>query len=161
MTACVGFTPLYGRSVAGGLASIETVAPEGRSGYLLREQLDDALGHRAGAPAAYRLVLSVNERRFSRGVRLDNTANRFELQMSVAWRLLDLETGAEVRKGLANTGVTYDSADQPFAAMIAQGEGQERAATEVARKIQLELATWLAHKTSQTPEPLHGSPVGR
>lgn len=145
LSACAGFTPLYGRpGVEGGLSSIETVAGEGRGGYLLREQLDDALAHRAGDPAAYKLLLSVNEQRFARGVRLDNTANRYELKMSVNWRLLDAKTTAEVHKGLTEVSVTYDSADQPYAAIAAQNDGQERAAAEVARKIQLDLATWLA-----------------
>ena len=145
LSACAGFTPLYGRpGVEGGLSSIETIAAEGRGGYLLREQLDDALAHRQGAPAAYRLMLSVNEQRFARGVRLDNTANRYELRMSVNWRLLDAKTGAEAHKGLTEVSVTYDSADQPYAAIAAQNDGQERAAAEVARKIQLDLATWLA-----------------
>jgi len=145
LSACAGFTPLYGRpGVEGGLSSIETVAAEGRGGYLLREQLDDALAHRPGAPAAYKLQLSVNEQRFARGVRLDNTANRYELKMSVNWRLLDAKTTAEVHKGLTEVSVTYDSADQPYAAIAAQNDGQERAAAEVARKIQLDLATWLA-----------------
>jgi LPS-assembly lipoprotein len=145
LSACAGFTPLYGRPGVGvGLSSIETVAAQGRGGYLLREQLDDALAHRQGSPAAYKLMLSVNEQRFARGVRLDNTANRYELRMSVNWRLLDAKTGVEAHKGLTEVSVTYDSADQPYAAIAAQNDGQERAAAEVARKIQLDLATWLA-----------------
>lgn len=145
LSACAGFTPLYGRpGVGGGLSSIETVAAQGRGGYLLREQLDDALAHRQGSPATYKLMLSVNEQRFARGVRLDNTANRYELRMSVNWRLLDAKTGVEAHKGLTEVSVTYDSADQPYAAIAAQNDGQERAAAEVARKIQLDLATWLA-----------------
>lgn len=145
LTACAGFTPLYGRpGVEGGLSSIETVAAEGRGGYLLREQLDDALAHHPGSPAAYKLYFSVNEQRFARGVRLDNVANRYELRMSVDWRLMDARTGAEVHKGRTDVSVTYDSADQPYAAIAAQQDGQERAAAEAARKIQLDLATWLA-----------------
>ena len=147
LSACAGFTPQYGRpGVEGGLSSIETVAAEGRGGYLLREQLDDAFAHRQGDPAAYRLVFGVNEQRFARGVRLDNVANRYELRMSVTWRLLDARTGAEAHKGSTDVSVTYDSADQPYAAIAAQQDGQERAATEAARKIQLDLATWLAGK---------------
>lgn len=145
LSACAGFTPLYGRpGVESGLSGIETVASEGRGGYLLREQLDDALGHRADDPVAYKLLLSVNEQRFARGVRLDNTANRYELKMTVTWRLLDAKTTAEVHKGLTDVSVTYDSADQPYAAIAAQNDGQERAAAEVARKIQLDIATWMA-----------------
>ena len=142
-----GFTPLYARpGVEGGLSSIEAVASEGRSGYLLREALDDALAHRPGAQAAYKLTYSINERRFARGVRLDNVANRYELQMTVTWRLVDARTAAEAHKGVTAVSVTYDSADQPYAAIAAQQDGQERAATEAARRIQLDLAAWLAGK---------------
>jgi len=145
LSACAGFTPLYGRpGVEGGLTSIETVAAEGRAGYLLREQLDDALGHKQGDPAAYKLYFSVKEFRFARGVRLDNVANRYELRMTVGWRLMDAKTGKEATNGNTEVSVTYDSADQPYAAIAAQNDGQERAATEAARKIQLDLATWLA-----------------
>lgn len=145
LSACAGFTPLYGRpGVEAGLTSIETVAAEGRGGYLLREQLDDALGHKQGDPAAYKLYFSVKEFRFARGVRLDNVANRYELRMTVGWRLMDAKTGKEATNGNTEVSVTYDSADQPYAAIAAQNDGQERAATEAARKIQLDLATWLA-----------------
>jgi LPS-assembly lipoprotein len=145
LSACAGFTPLYGRpGVEGGLSSIEAMASEGRGGYLIREQLDDALGYKQGAPAAYKLYFSLKEQRYARGVRLDNTANRYELNMKVDWKLVDATTGSEVRKGQTTAVVTYDSADQPYAAIAAQQDGQERAATEIARKIQLDLATWLA-----------------
>ncbi len=146
LSAC-GFTPLYGRpGVEGGLTSIEPVAAEGRAGYLLREQLDDALAHRQGTTPTYKLLYAIDEKRFARGVRLDNVANRYELQMTVKWRLVDAKTSTEVHKGVTAVSVTYDSADQPYAAIAAQQDGQERAATEAARKIQLDLATWLAGK---------------
>jgi len=40
--------------------------------------------------------------------------------------------------------LTYDSADQPYAAITAQQDAQDRAAQEAAQKIQLEVAAWLA-----------------
>jgi LPS-assembly lipoprotein len=142
-----GFTPLYATpGVTPGLAAIETVAPDGRAGFLLREQLDDALARDTGVPAAYKLTLNVREQRYARGVRVDNIANRYELRMQVGWRLADAKSNAEIRKGQVEAVVTYDSADQPYAAIAAQNDGQERAATEAARKIQLDLAAWLAGK---------------
>jgi len=146
LSAC-GFTPLYATpGVTPGLAAIETVAPDGRAGFLLREQLDDALARDAGVAPAYKLTLAVSEQRYARGVRVDNVANRYELRMVVTWRLGDAKTNAEIRRGRAEVAVTYDSADQPYAAIVAQNDGQERAAAEAARKIQLDLATWLAGK---------------
>jgi len=148
LSAC-GFTPLYGASqVTSGLGAIEVVAPDGRAGYLLREQLDDVLARDVNVLPSYRLVYQVDEKRYARGVRVDNVANRYELNMTVRWRLLDATTGAEARSGVTAASVSYDSADQPYAAVAAQQDGQERAASEIARKIQLDLAAWLAGKAS-------------
>ena len=53
-----GFTPLYGApGVTSKLASIKVVAPEGRTGYLLRQHLEDAFAANRGAPAAYAIRL--------------------------------------------------------------------------------------------------------
>ena len=48
------------------------------------------------------------------------------------------------KKGRVRVEVTYDSADQPYASIAAQQDAQDRAAEEAARRIQLELAAWLA-----------------
>lgn len=147
LSAC-GFTPLYGpQSVVQGLSGIEVVAPDGRAGFLIREQLDDALARNPNVLPSYKLVYTVNERRYARGVRVDNVANRYELALTANWKLLDVKTGQPVRTGSAYATATYDSADQPYAAVSAQQDGQERAAAEVARKIQIDLAAWLAGKT--------------
>jgi LPS-assembly lipoprotein len=148
LSAC-GFTPLYGpQSVTKGLGAIEVVAPEGRAGYLLREKLEDALARDVNVLPSHRLVYTVREQRYARGVRVDNVANRYELNLTADWRLLDVKTGQQVRNGSAAAAVTYDSADQPYASIAAQQDSQERAAAEVARKIQLDLAAWLAGKAA-------------
>jgi hypothetical protein len=54
-------------------------------------------------------------------------------------------TGARCKKGQVRpSSVTYDAADQPYAAIAAQQDAQDRAAAEAARRIQLDLAAWLA-----------------
>lgn len=148
LSAC-GFTPLYGpETVTRGLGSIDVVAPEGRVGYLLREKLDDALARNVNLLPTHRLVYTVKEQRYARGVRVDNVANRYELNLKADWKLFDTKTGQQVRSGQADASVTYDSADQPYASIASQQDSQERAAAEVARKIQLDLAAWLAGKAS-------------
>jgi LPS-assembly lipoprotein len=148
LSAC-GFTPLYGpETVSKGLGSIEVIAPEGRAGYLLREKLDDALARNVNLLPTHRLVYTVKEQRYARGVRVDNVANRYELNLTADWKLVDVKTGQPVRAGQAVAAVTYDSSDQPYASIAAQQDSQERAATEVARKIQLDLAAWLAGKAA-------------
>jgi LPS-assembly lipoprotein len=146
LSSC-GFTPLYGsQSITKGLSAIEVVAADGRAGYLLREKLDDAFARDVNLLPSHRLVYTIEERRYARGVRVDNVANRYELNLTANWRLLDVKTGQQVRAGSTSAAVTYDSADQPYASIAAQQDSQERAATELARRIQLDLATWLAGK---------------
>ena len=146
LSAC-GFTPLYGEpGVASSLAAIEVVAPEGRTGYLLRQHLDDALAKgRSGAPA-YRMDLQVGEQRYPRGIRIDNVATRYEYVLVASYRLAALPSGAVAKRGSVRVTLTYDSADQPYAAIAAQQAAQDRAAEQAARQIQLELAVWLANQ---------------
>ena len=140
-----GFTPLYAQpGVVSNLASIDVVAPEGRTGYLLREELDDALAKNRAGPAAYRMNLAVSESRFPRGIRTDNVATRYEYVLTADYVLARMPSGAVAKKGRVRVELTYDSADQPYASITAQQDAQERAAEEAARRIQLELAAWLA-----------------
>ena len=141
-----GFTPLYGTpGVASGLTSIQVSAPEGRVGSLLREHLDDVLARNSAASPTYRLTTSLAERRYPRGIRIDNVATRYEYVLVVDYSLTQISGGSGPAKtGKVRVEVTYDSADQPYASVAAQQDAQDRAASEAARRIQLELATWLA-----------------
>ena len=144
LAAC-GFTPLYAeQGVVPGLSRVEVVAPEGRTAYLLRERLDDQLGHDRAAPPAYRLAYDVPEVRVPRGLGPDNAASRYELNVTVDWRLSDAVNGGQLRQGRTLVLITYGAADPPYAGIAAQENGQERAAAEAARRIRLELAQYFA-----------------
>jgi LPS-assembly lipoprotein len=140
-----GFAPLYGApGVTSTLASVQVEAPDGRTGELIREHLDDVLAHSADAQPAYRMKLQISEQRFPRGVRVDNVATRYEYVLTAAYVLTPVNGTEKPKTGRVRVEVTYDSADQPYASVAAQQDAQDRAAEEAARKIQLELAVWLA-----------------
>jgi LPS-assembly lipoprotein len=142
--ASCGFTPLYATpGVVSNLAAIDVVAPQGRAGFLIRQHLDDAFG-KAGAQPAYRMNLSLGEARYPRGIRTDNVATRYEYVLTADYTLAALPSGAVAKKGRVRVELTYDSADQPYASIAAQQDAQDRATEEAARRIQLELAAWLA-----------------
>jgi len=144
LSSC-GFTPLYAQQgVASNLASIDVVAPEGRAGYLVREHLDDTFGRNLDAAPTYRMDLVIHESRYPRGVRIDNVATRYEYVMVANYVLSAVSSGAVAKRGAVRVELTYDSADQPYASIAAQQDAQQRAAVEAARRIQLELAAWLA-----------------
>ena len=141
-----GFTPLYAApGVTTKLAAIDVIAPQGRTGFLVREHLDDAFAKDHNAPAAYSMRLSLAEARYPRGVRTDNVATRYEYVVTADYPLANLPGGDIAKKGRVRVEITYDSADQPYASIAAQQDAQDRAAEEAARRIELELATWLAN----------------
>ena len=142
-----GFTPLYAQPGAGrALSHVEVVAPQGRVGYLLREDIDDALGHDKGAAPAYRLEMQLNQTRGSHGLTVENVAQRYELDMTVNFTLTDLATGKVAYTGSVWSAVSYDSAAQPYAGIAARQDTQDRQAEDVANKIELQLDAWMAHK---------------
>ncbi|WP_309644931.1 LPS assembly lipoprotein LptE [Phenylobacterium sp.] len=146
-----GFTPLYGApGVTAQLTAIQVTTPPGRTGQLIREHLDDALARDKGAAPRYRMDLRLSETRYPRGVRVDNVATRYEYVLIAAYTLSALPSGSPVKSGSARVEVTYDSADQPYASISAQQDAQDRAAGEAARKIELELAAWLATQAGKS-----------
>lgn len=144
LSAC-GFAPLYAQpGVVSNLAAIDVEAPDGRTGYLIRQHLDDAFAKDRSAKAAYHMQLALAEARYPRGVRVDNVATRYEYVLTATYALTALPSGAMAKRGTVRVELTYDSADQPYASVAAQQDAQDRAAEEAARRIQLELAAWLA-----------------
>lgn len=139
MLAGCGFTPLYGDAGAGSsLSRIAVTTQDDRLGYRVREQLEDALGRDGGQPPLWTLQTSILQSRRPLGRRIDDTATRYELTVRGAWTLTPLSGGAPVT-GVETATTTYAAADQPYAAIAAQQDGEERAAAELARLIRLDL----------------------
>ncbi len=146
LSGCAGFTPLYAEpGVTSNLAAIDVEAPEGRTGFLIRQHLDDAFAKNRNAPRAYTMQLALGEARYPRGVRIDNVATRYEYVLTADYVLLAQPGGQVAKRGRVRVELTYDSADQPYASIAAQQDAQDRAAEEAARRIELELAVWLAN----------------
>ena len=143
VSAC-GFTPMYAETAAGSsLRRIAVSTPDDRLGYRLREQLEDALGWDRGATPLYRLTTTVEQNRISLGRRIDDTATRYELTVRATWTLTPMSGGTPVT-GVETATTTYAAADQPYAAIAAQQDGEERAAADLARLIRLSLMQALA-----------------
>ncbi len=138
LTGC-GFTPLYGETAAGGsLSRIAVTTQDDRLGYRVREQLEDALGRDGAQAPLWRLETTLEQSRRPLGRRIDDTATRYELTVRGAWTLTPTNGGPAVT-GVETVTTTYAAADQPFAAIAAQQDGEERAAAELARLIRLDL----------------------
>ena len=145
LLAACGFTPLYAKSGVG--ASLQSVAIEtpehSRTAYFLRQQLDDELGRDRQAAPLYRLSVAISENRFPLGVRINNVASRYEVDLAVTWRLLDQATGKQLTAGVTPVRVSYASADPPYAGVAAEQDGVERATREAAVRMRQDVARWL------------------
>ena len=134
-----GFTPVYGDAGLGSsLSRISVITQDDRLGYRVREQLEDALGRDRGQAPLWRLTTELEQSRRPLGRRIDDTATRYELTVKAGWTLTPAG-GGEARTGTETVTTTYAAADQPYAAIAAQQDGEERAAAELARLIRLDL----------------------
>ena len=145
-----GFTPLYATpAVSPALASVETVMPgTSRTGFLLKEQLGKELGRDTDSPAHYRLTMTLREFRVPRGVRVNNVANRYEIDVSASYSLSDAATAKVLYTGASTVEVSYDSADPPYAGVAANQDGEERAANQMAIQIRLALSRYFERQAT-------------
>jgi LPS-assembly lipoprotein len=144
-----GFTPLYATpGVSSGLSSIKVNVPHGRTAFLLGEDLDDAFARDRDQPAAYRLDVSLIQKRYPRGLRSDNTADRYESHVIVNYVLVEMASGRTLKTGSVPVEVSYSASDQPYAGLVAQQDAQKRAADMAAQRIRLDLGAYFA---SQAP----------
>lgn len=141
-----GFTPLYGAAgVGSSLSRIAVTTQDDRLGYRVREQLEDALGHSGGQAPLWRLQATMEQSRRPLGRRIDDTAARYELTVRGAWTLTPVNGGPPL-SGVETVTTTYSAADQPYAAIAAQQDSEERAAAELARLIRLDLMRGLSDR---------------
>jgi|GEM_PF-197225 LPS-assembly lipoprotein len=147
-----GFTPLYATpGVSPALSSVEVVTPDGRLGHLLGEDLRDNLAIDRSAPPRYRLALAVDEQRYARGFSTEEVATWYELSVRVSYSLIDAGTGQTLTAGVTPVHVSYNAVNDPYAGIVAQQDGQKRAAAEAAQRIRIELASWFAGRAASAP----------
>ena len=139
LLAGCGFTPLYGAAAgSSALSRIAVQTQDDRLGYRLREQLEDALGWDRGTAPLYRLQTQIEQSRRPLGRRIDDTATRYELTVRAAWVLTPVAGGVPL-SGVETAILTYAAADQPYAAIAAQQDGEDRAAAELSRLIRVDI----------------------
>jgi LPS-assembly lipoprotein len=145
-----GFTPLYATpALTPALSSVDVVLPgTSRTGFLVKEQLARELNHDPDEPAHYRLTLTLLESRAPEGVRVNNVANRYEIDLTTSYVLADATTGKVLRTGSVTSEVSYDSADPPYSGVVANQDGEQRVAQEAAVRLRLELARYFQHEAA-------------
>jgi len=140
LDAC-GFTPLYADpAVVHGMSHIQVEVPQTRTGYLMREALQDDLALKGGdEKPEYRLVVDIAELRLPRGLRPDATADRYETRLKINYALTRISTGEIVLKRSSTVSVVTPATAQPYAGVAGQQDGQERAAWEASQFIKTQI----------------------
>ncbi|MGH7025210.1 MAG: LPS assembly lipoprotein LptE [Caulobacteraceae bacterium] len=147
-----GFTPLYATpGLSKNLSSVEVVAPDGRVAFLVREALDDDLARDKSDAPAWRLNFTVGQTRDPRGLTINDYAQRYQVGVIIIYTLTNVASGQVVHSGRVVSEVSYDSANDPYAGIAARQDSQQRAASDAARKIEIELAAWMAGNVARNP----------
>ncbi len=142
-----GFTPLYATpGMSPALASVDVETPQTRTGFLLRQQLNDQLARDTDLPARYHLATVLREYRYPRGVLVNNIASLYEIGAVVDYSLSDKVTGKVLLQGRAPVEVSYDSSTPPYAGTAANEDGQVRLAEQAAIRIRLDLSRYFENQ---------------
>lgn len=154
-TAC-GFSPLYAEraGVSQALNDISVASGEGRTAYLLRQQLIERLGARGDGGGAYLLETTITEQRRGFGVRIDDVATRYEIALSVAYTLRRQSDGSVAHKGVVQGAASFDTVslaggEQPYGDIAAEEKARERAAAQAADGLRLDLSFHFAKLASR------------
>ncbi|MGE0597414.1 MAG: LPS assembly lipoprotein LptE [Hyphomonadaceae bacterium] len=151
MLAACGFQPMYappGGGPAIGPVVVQTIP--GRSGHVLKTELDRMLGVEAGAGGPpMQLRITLTETANNLGIRIDESASRAELRL-VASYILTPPNSEDVIRGSASSVVTYDIPTAAFGEIAAQDDARERAAETLAQRLRAELAIRVAQWRADT-----------
>lgn len=146
LQGCAGFVPLYAENVTVNMAQIGLEIPQTRTGYFLEQDLRNGFGTDEASPKLYKLEVTMTERHYSIGYKIDDTSTRSEITSGVHYKLTNLATGKKMTEGKFSETVTYDTSQSPFTGVVSQQDAQERIATAISQKIQTDLAIFFHGK---------------
>jgi len=143
VSAC-SFAPMYA-PVGGGpaIGPVEVQTVEGKSGHVLKTELDRILSVENNGATPALLVITLREQVEQLGLRRDESATRAELHL-IANYIFTPANSTQTIRGSVETSVNYDIPTAAFAAISAQDDARERAAETMAERFRAELALRLA-----------------
>lgn len=150
LTGC-GFRPLYG---TGGdydavpeFSLIAVEQAEDRTTQLLRNNLLDMLTPR-GAPEKplYRLELKVTESVSSVFVTRSDEITRNNLQMTVAYRLINYNSGVSISGYTLSSLVSYNLVRADYANLVSERDARARATRDLAEQIRIRLGNYFTRQ---------------
>ena len=138
LTAC-GLKPLYSGgsqgAVSGLLSAVSVDAIEGKSGWLMRNALNDRLGAAGTTAARYRLAIKLDDQIEGFGVRANDTITRERRTLRARYQLIDLATGKTVLDATAGSDAGIDVVSSEYATIAGENTALENLTQEVAEQI--------------------------
>lgn len=140
-----GFRPLYATGAQSGAAIGPVVIDriEGKSGHVLKTELDLLLDLERGSGPIKRLSIRLTESFGLVGLRVDEASSRADLRLAAAYTLFD-DQGKELLRGVADSVASYEVPASSYGGIAAQNDARERAAELLAERIRAEIALRLA-----------------
>jgi len=152
-TAC-GFTPVHqsqtgltGQSYAN--VRIDALGGENpddkEAGFHIKQSMIDRIGQGAG-----KHVLEINPRLRQRrlGIRGDDVASRFEIELRAEYKLIDDKTGDVLDSGRISSVSSFGSPLDPFGRISAEENAAQRLAADIADDLVIILSKYYANQES-------------
>lgn len=139
LLASCGLQPLYSGgsngAVAAAMGSVSVDPIEGKSGWLVRNALNDRLSAAGEREPRYRLVVALDDRIEGFGVRADDTVTRERRTLRARYQLIDNASGATVLDATAGSDAGIDVVGSEYATIAGENTALENLAQKVADKI--------------------------
>lgn len=149
LSAC-GLQPLYSGgangAVAQGLAQIEVPAIPGRSGWLLRNALQDRLGVAGEGSPRYRLDVRLDDQLEGLGVLNDDTISRERRILRARYQLVDTADDEILLDASAGSDAGIDVVSSEYATIAAEQTALENLSREVADRIVAQVSLALRNR---------------
>ena len=146
MLAACGLKPLYSGgskgAVAGALGTIQVAPIEGKSGWLMRNALNDRLGGQDNAAAQFRLVVVLDDQISGFGVRADDTVTRERRTLRARYQLVAVATGETVLDATAGSDAGIDVVSSEYATIAGENSALENLTQKVANQIVTRLSIY-------------------
>lgn len=150
LPAC-GLRPLYGNGAGGKVAqalrTVDVAPIDGKAGWLVRNALNDRLGHDRATTAQYRLVVELDDQISGFGVRRDDAVTRERRTLRARYRLVDAARGTVLLDATAGSDAGIDVVSSEYATVAAENSALERLSQIIADQIVARVALYADRQT--------------
>jgi LPS-assembly lipoprotein len=142
--------PLYvgGSSgpVSAVLDSVSVEPIEGKSGWLVRNALNDRLKALGAQEPRYKLVVKLSDDIVGLGVRTDDTVTRERRTLRARYQLVDIASGETLVDATAGSDAGIDVVSSEYATIAGENTALENLSQKVAEQIVMRLSLYAREK---------------